>query len=139
MEKFVRGKIVLIGTHSVSLKSASIVSVITDLRPVAQIKFLQFRCSTMEPSFIENFKVWTNKVINGPLPLGISKSGYPKISTTTVEPNKLINCQYPLGISKSANLKFIMTVCNIGKQTKIYHPGYDDPHQVKLTPMGIRS
>ena len=89
----------------------------------------------MEPSFIKNFKIWTNKVINGPLPLGISKSGYPKISTTIVEPNKLINCQYP-----SADPKFSRTVCNIGKQTKIYHPGfYDDPHQIKLTPMGVRS
>ena len=119
----------------ISLKSASIISVITDLRPVAQIKSLQFRCSTMEPSFIKNFKIWTNKVINGPLPLGISKSGYPKISTTIVEPNKLVNCQYP-----SADPKFSRTVCNIGKQTKIYHPGfYDDPHQIKLTPMGVRS
>jgi len=85
----------------------------------------------MEPSFIKNFKIWTNKVINGPLPLGISKSGYPKISTTLVEPNKLINRQY-----QSADLKFSRTVCNIANN----HPNfYDDPHQIKLTPMGVRS
>ena len=134
MEKFVRIRPYNISTNSVSC--ASIISVIIDLRPVAHIKRLQFRCLTMEPSFnfIENFKVWTKEVINVRLPLGISKSADLKISKSA---NKVINVPLPLGISKSgypkisttnslnanihwvsANLKFSMTVCDIDDKQK---------------------